>query len=361
MKKKYRFIFAGGGTGGHLFPGIAFAEYLKEKPDDVEILFIGTNRGIEFTKVPQAGFNFEAIDVSGIKGIGGITKIKNLVKIPKAIIKSREIIQEFSPDAVIGLGGYVSGPALLSAWIEKFPTFIFEQNSVPGITNRILGKVVNTVFTTFEYSHRYFNEEKIVFSGNPVRKEIREIKIDDKKNHIENILVFGGSQGAKRINEVVAEASSRLKDFNIVHQTGKYTYDKTVELYKKFNPGAKNVDLRVFIEDMSEAYAKADLIICRAGATTISELKLVKKPSVLIPFPKATDNHQVLNAKELVRQNLAIMIEEKDLTPDILVETIKELKSDKNKYLEMHKSFINLERKNTEEIILRKILEIINT
>lgn len=360
MKKNYRFIFAGGGTGGHLFPGLAFANYLKENLPNVDILFIGTKKGIETEKVPAENFKLELINIGGIKGTSKKNTIKNLFKIPSSIFKSKEIINNFIPDAVIGLGGYASGPALISAWMEKYPTFIFEQNSVPGITNRILSKFVNKIFTTFEYSHKYFKKEKIVFSGNPVRKAIREIKIEESNSDIKNILIFGGSQGAKKINEIIAEASPKLKNFNIIHQTGKYTYDKTKELYSKFNPNAENIKLTTFIEDMSTAYNNTNLIICRAGATTISELKLVKKPSILIPFPQATDNHQVLNALELVNSNSAIMIEEKDLTPDILINKIMELKNSPKKYSEMKSSFDLLPKQKTEEIILKKVLEYID-
>ncbi len=360
MKKNYRFIFAGGGTGGHLFPGLAFANYLRENLPNTDIMFIGTKKGIEVEKVPAADFKLELIDIGGIKGTSKKNTIKNLFKIPKSIFRSKEIINNFAPDAVIGLGGYASGPALISAWMDKYPTFIFEQNSVPGITNRILSKFVDNIFTTFEYSHKYFKKEKIVFSGNPVRKAIRETELKNSGNEIKNILIFGGSQGARKINEIIAEASPMLKDFNIIHQTGKYTYDKTRELYSKFNPKAENIELTTFIEDMSTAYNNADLIICRAGATTISELKLVKKPSILIPFPKATDNHQVLNALELVNSNSAIMIEEKDLTPEILVNKIMELKNSPEKYSEMKASFDLLPKQKTEEIILNKIKEYIN-
>jgi len=360
MKNNYRFIFAGGGTGGHLFPGLAFANYLKENLPNVDILFIGTKKGIEVEKVPASNFKLKLIDIGGIKGTSKKNTLKNIFKIPKSVFKSKEIINDFAPDAVIGLGGYASGPALISAWMEKYPTFIFEQNSVPGITNKILSKFVNNIFTTFKHSHKYFKPEKIIFSGNPVRKAIREIKIEKTSKEIKNILIFGGSQGAKKINEIIAEASPKLNDFNIIHQTGRYTYDKTKELYSKYNPNAKNIELTTFIEDMAQAYNNADLIICRAGATTISELKLIKKPSILIPFPKATDNHQVLNAQELVNSNSAIMIEEKDLTSEILVNKIMELKNDNQKYKAMQKSFDDLPKQKTEEIILSKIQEYIN-
>jgi UDP-N-acetylglucosamine--N-acetylmuramyl-(pentapeptide) pyrophosphoryl-undecaprenol N-acetylglucosamine transferase len=360
MKNNYRFILAGGGTGGHLFPGIAFANYLKENLPNVEILFIGTQRGIEVEKVPASNFNLELIDIGGIKGMSKKDRFNNLLKIPKSILKSKKIINAFAPDAVIGLGGYASGPALIAAWMERYPTFIFEQNSIPGITNRILSKFVKNIFTTFEYSHRFFKKEKIVFSGNPVRKAIREMSIQKTNNDVKNILVFGGSQGAKKINEIIAEASPKLTDFNIIHQTGKYTYDKTKELYSKYSPDSTNITLTTFIEDMAKAYNDADLVICRSGATTISELKIIKKPSILIPFPQATDNHQVLNAQELVNTNSAIMIEEKDLTSDFLVKTIMELKNNNKKYLEMKDSFNNIPRVKTEETILNKILEYIN-
>lgn len=351
LDKSYNFVFAGGGTGGHLFPGIAMANYIKKISPNSKILFVGTDRGLEKTLVPDSGFNLETIKISGIKGFSKIKKLKSLMKLPKAISDSSKILSNFNADFVIGLGGYASGPVLLSAWLNNYPSFIMEQNSVPGMTNRALAKLVKKVFTSFEYSHKYFPKNKVYLSGNPVRESIKNIKIK-KKSKIENILVFGGSQGAKNINEVLINSSLKLNKFNIIHQTGKNNIEEVEKRYKELN--INNVKVTSFIKDMAKAYSNSDLVICRAGATSIAELKYIRKPSILIPFPKASDNHQVLNAKELEDKNMALMIEEKDLSVENLLTKINYLNS--IELLKMTQNLDEVQKIESEEIILMKIL-----
>jgi len=345
------FIFAGGGTGGHLFPGIALAQYIKKVSPESKILFVGTKRGIETRLVPENNFELALVDITGIKGLSKKKKLMSLIKLPSSIDDSSEILSNFKTDIVIGLGGYASGPLLISAWLNNYPTFIMEQNSVPGITNKVLSGFVNKIFTTFKYSHKYFPKEKIVFTGNPIRESIKNIK--KSNDHFKNILIFGGSQGAKRINEIIIEASKDLTNFKIIHQTGK----RDIEMVKKkyLELGIKNVEVTSFINDMAKAYENADLVICRAGATSISELQITQKPSILIPFPQATDNHQVLNAKELVKDGAAIMIEEKDLTAQILINTIDTLNI--QKLTQMSLNLKNRTVLDSEENILNEIFK----
>ncbi len=348
-----RVVFAGGGTGGHLFPGIALAQYIKKVSPKSKILFVGTKRGIETRLVPENGFDLALVDITGIKGLSKKKKLMSLIKLPSSIDDSSRILSDFNADVVIGLGGYASGPLLISAWLNNYPTFIMEQNSVPGITNKILGGFVRKIFTTFKHSHKYFPEDKIVFTGNPVRDSIKKLKTDTSIDKFKDILVFGGSQGAQRVNEIIIEASKELKEFNIIHQAGKRNIETVQKSYDELK--IKNVTPIAFIDDMAQAYKDADLVICRAGATSISELQVAAKPSILIPFPKATDNHQVLNAKELVKDGAAIMIEEKELTAKLLIDTIRSLNI--NKLTKMQENLKRTSISNSEYVILSEILE----
>ncbi|MBN2693123.1 undecaprenyldiphospho-muramoylpentapeptide beta-N-acetylglucosaminyltransferase [bacterium] len=351
--KKYRFLIAGGGTGGHLFPGLAFAKYIKKEYPKSEILFIGTEKGIEYTEVPKNGFNLKCIDISGIKGKGIKDKLSSLFKIPSSVNHSLKILHDFQPDAVIGLGGYASGPLLLASWLGNYPAFIMEQNSVPGITNRLLSRVVYKIFTTFNYSHNYFPSGKSIKTGNPVREEILSVKRKIHQNDKFSVLVFGGSLGAKKINEVMIDVVKKLPNIYFTHQTGKLTYDIAKESYK--TKKIDNVNLLTFIDNMAEAYQNADLVICRAGATSISELQVAKKASILIPFPFATDNHQVLNGKEMEESGASIMIEEKNLTSDLLIEKILYLQNNIYKLEEMEEKASSLGIENSAQRILEEI------
>ncbi len=356
--KKYHFIIAGGGTGGHLFPGLAFAKYIKKRYPESNILFIGTEKGIEFTEVPKHGFELKCIDISGIKGKGIKEKFKAIFKIPSSVNSSLKILHSFQPDAVIGLGGYASGPLLLASWIGNYPAFIMEQNSIPGLTNRFLSRISHKVFTTFNYSHNYFPSGKSIKTGNPVRDEILSIKqkIHDKDSF--SVLVFGGSLGAKKINEVMVDVTKQLPNIKFIHQTGKLTYDIVKYSYK--SKKIDNVEVTTFIENMAEAYQNADLVICRAGATSISELQIAKKASILIPFPFATDNHQVLNGKEMEIAEASIMIEEKNLTADILAEKILYLQNNLETLQKMESKSASLAIENSAERIFEEISKYIS-
>jgi UDP-N-acetylglucosamine--N-acetylmuramyl-(pentapeptide) pyrophosphoryl-undecaprenol N-acetylglucosamine transferase len=328
-----RVVIAGGGTGGHLFPGIALAEELRARGGN-EVLFVGTTHGIEARVVPREGYELQTIDVAGIKGggIGGL--LRGILRVPRALFQSLKILRKFRPDLVVGVGGYASGPLVLAAALTRRPTAILEQNSVPGITNRMLGKVVGAVFAAFEESRNYFPARKVRLAGNPIRAALRAALVDAASQHVatqqrRSLLVCGGSQGAHAVNELAAGAleilAARGEAPHVVHQTGKSDRDAVEERYKKAGIDA---EVREFIDDMAGAYRAADLIVGRAGATTIAEVAAIGRPALLIPFPFAADDHQTVNARSLETAGAARVLPQKDTTAEALADAMQEILSD---------------------------------
>lgn len=318
-------IIAGGGTGGHLFPGIAIAEEFLHRNRDDRILFVGTNKGIEKKVLGDLGFLLQTIDIEGIKGKKWKNALGALLRIPRSLIQSFRIINRFSPALVIGVGGYASGPVVLAARLLGIPTAIAEQNALPGLTNRILGKMVDRIFVSFAQTERCFQAHKVMVSGNPIRQRFfMEKKRPERKNHPFTILVFGGSQGAHAINQAVLEALDNLEPqrdrLQIIHQTGGKDLDSVAKAYE-----ARGITAEVmpFIMDMAAAYQRADLLVCRAGATSIAEITAAGKAAILIPFPFAVEDHQTKNAEVLVQAGAAEMIPEKELTGVRLAATIQ--------------------------------------
>ncbi len=325
-----RLLIAGGGTGGHLFPGVALAEELRAREPDAVIKFVGTRRGIEARVLPDLGWDLEFIEVSGLKTVGATGAIKGMFRLPKAMWQARRIVKTFAPDAVIGVGGYASGPVVLAAKLRGIPTAICEQNSIPGLTNKMLGKLVRQVFLSFDESKRFFNAKKIVMSGNPVRRDlVQKLLAPGTTTHDKvSVLVVGGSQGAVAVNALAAEALSALaKDLRlaIVHQTGEKDLEPT---QAKYAAAGVTADCRAFIKDMAAAYQDADLIIGRAGATTVAELAIAGKPAIFIPYPFAADNHQELNAREMADKGAALMFKQAELTADKLAGALRPLLTD---------------------------------
>jgi UDP-N-acetylglucosamine--N-acetylmuramyl-(pentapeptide) pyrophosphoryl-undecaprenol N-acetylglucosamine transferase len=320
-----RLLVAGGGTGGHVFPGIALAEEVVTRHPSNDVVFVGTARGLEAKVVPQAGFPIELIDVKGLKGKGLLGALVNLLLLPNAFLQSWRILRRWRPDMVVGVGGYASGPVVLMAWLLRIPTAIQEQNAIAGFTNRVLGRFVKAAFTAFPEAAGNFPGRKVYQLGNPIRRTLMENFMRPEVEHATpRLLVFGGSQGAHALNMRVIEALPHLHDLReslqITHQTGARDREQVEKGYRAcgFTP-----DVREFITDMSSAYAESDLVVCRAGATTLAELTVCKKPALLVPFPAAADNHQVINAKSLVDAGAAVMIEEKDLTGELLAAEIR--------------------------------------
>jgi UDP-N-acetylglucosamine--N-acetylmuramyl-(pentapeptide) pyrophosphoryl-undecaprenol N-acetylglucosamine transferase len=322
-----RMMVAGGGTGGHVFPGIALAEEVVGRHPDNDVVFVGTARGLEARVVPEAGFPIELIEVKGLKGKGPLRLLANLFLLPAAFLQCVRILKKWRPDVVVGVGGYASGPVVLAAWMLGIPTAVQEQNAAAGFTNRVLGKFVQAAFTSFPEAGRYFARRKVFQLGNPIRRQLMDNYVRPVMAHdAQRVLVFGGSQGAHALNMRVIESLPHLADLkdrlSITHQTGARDREQVEKGYGAvgFRP-----DVREFITDMSAAYAGTDLVVCRAGATTLAELTVCKKPSILVPFPAAADNHQVMNAKSLVDAGAAVMIEERDLTGELLAQEIRSI------------------------------------
>ncbi len=325
-----RLLIAGGGTGGHLFPGVAIAEELRAREPDADITFVGTKRGIEVRVLPELGWKLELIEVSGLKTVGLAGAIRGIFRLPRALWQARRLIKRLAPDAVIGVGGYASGPVVLAARLRGIPTAICEQNSIPGLTNKLLGRFVRRVFVAFDGSRKFFASKKVALVGNPVRRELAAklasaTSITDDNVHV---LVSGGSLGAVAVNELAAQALCKLakeRPLAIVHQTGEKDLEPT---RKRYADAGVDADCSAFIKDMAAAYATADLVIGRAGATTVAELAIAGKPAVFIPYPFAADNHQVLNAAEMADAGAALMFEQRELTADKLADALRPLLAD---------------------------------
>lgn len=335
-----RVLIAGGGTGGHLFPGIALAEEIVTRHPKNDVVFVGTDRGLEARVVPQNGFVFEAIKSRGLKGVGLVKMLLGLLLLPVSFISAIGLLRKYKPDVVVGVGGYSSGPVVLMAWLLRIPTAIQEQNALPGFTNKVLGKVVDAIFVSFEAAIPFFPYKRAHALGNPIRRALLENFLRSKIAHERfTLLIFGGSLGARGINSRVIEALPFLKDMkgemHVLHQTGKADLETVKKGYAEQGFPA---DVREFIDDMAAAYLGADLVLCRAGATTLAELTVCKKASILIPFPHATDDHQAVNAKALVDAGAAIMFREADLTGEKLATAIRELKNEPPRLAKMEKA-----------------------
>jgi len=337
--EQLRIILAGGGTGGHLFPGVAIAEeFLKREPAN-RVLFIGTERGLERRVLGKMGYDLRTIDIVGIRGTGLFRQICGVGKIPVSMAQSYAIVRDFDPHMVIGVGGYASGPAVITACLMGKKTAIAEQNAVPGITNRILGRFVDKIFLTFQETAKWFAEGKVVVSGNPVRSDfVKRVTRSEGEHEVFTVLIYGGSQGAAGINRAVVDSLYHLGEIQdhlkIIHQTGDRDLEMVSAAYRDFQIQA---EVFPFIHDMAAVYNRADLLVCRAGATTIAEITASGKVAILIPFPFAVGDHQTLNARVLVDAGAAEMIPEKELTGENLAGAIKDLFESYEKRMRMEK------------------------
>ena len=317
-----KIIIAGGGTGGHLFPGVAVAEELLKRDKKNSVLFVGTRKGLEAKTLPDMGFQLQTIDIEGIKGKGITKSISASLKIPWSMFQSFMIVREFSPDTVVGVGGYASGPTVITAHFMGIKTVIAEQNAIPGTTNRILGRFADKIFLTFPETKRFFSEEKVVVTGNPVRKGFLEGKKESKKtNGRFTLLIFGGSQGAHTINKAVVDSLKYLKGIKdrlkIIHQTGESDIEWVTDVYTDYGMDA---EVFPFISNMAQAFRSADLLLCRAGATSIAEITASGKAAIFVPFPFAVGDHQTGNARVLTNAGAAEMIAERNLSGKLLAE-----------------------------------------
>jgi len=317
-----RVIIAGGGTGGHVYPGIAIAKEILRRNSQAEVLFIGTEKGLENRVIPQEGFRLQKITVSGIKGIRGLRRLESLLKIPVSLWESYQIISRFNPQLIIGVGGYSSGPPVFVAALLRVPILLQEQNATPGLTNRLLAHVACRVATSFPESQNFFGK-KAVLTGNPVRLEFRQSKPDIREDRFV-VVIVGGSQGARAINQAVVQSLDYLKPefarLKFIHQTGESDYDEVSGAYTRY---AVVHEVRSFFYDMPVHYHRADLLVSRAGATTLAEIALSGKASILIPFPHATDNHQQKNAESFASGGAAEIILQQNLGGELLATRIK--------------------------------------
>jgi len=330
-------IISGGGTGGHIFPAIAIANALKDISPGTEILFVGAKGKMEMEKVPAAGYNIVGLDIRGLQRGLSLSNLSIPFRLIKAIWQARRIINKFKPQAIVGVGGYASAAVAYVGAKSGIPVLVQEQNSYPGKTNRFLSKYASRICVAYPDMERFFPASKIVFTGNPVRKEIEHLLPDTKQGldffKLDSskpvLLVFGGSQGAKALNEGVenALAAWNEKNIQVLWQTGNSFYQRASELVS--NAAYDNVYVYEFIREMNYAYAAADLVVARAGAITISELQVAGKASVLVPLPTAAENHQYKNAEQLSKRNAALILSNDDC-PEKLGQMVLELIDDKN-------------------------------
>lgn len=345
-EKPVNILIAGGGTGGHLFPGIALARCFMARNPENRILFVGTDREFEIKTLEKEGFEHLAIRAAGIKGLGFFEKIKAAFKIPSAVLQSSDIIRHFKPDIVVGTGGYSSGPVALSAYLKGIPVVIQEQNIIPGIANRIIGKFAKKIHVSFDESTEFFNVKKTVVSGNPIRQNIlearqrRDIQKAETETRLFTLFVAGGSQGARSINSAMVEALTHIKDkehLHVIHQTGETDLDSVKKAYIHSDISAQTA---AFFTDIDAKYEQADLIICRAGATTISEITVMGLPSILVPYPFAADNHQLKNARVLADRGASEIIEDGDLSGIFLASRIDYYRDNPDDLWRMEKAAI---------------------
>jgi len=321
VKKDFKILFAGGGTGGHLFSGIAVAEEIRRQYPKAEVLFVGTPLGLESNIVPKAGFQLELIKATPLKGSGLLLRLRSLFRLPQAYVQSKKILKRFKPDIVIGIGGYASGPVTLAAHFQGIFTAIIEQNAHPGFTNRQLARFVDRVFLSFKRAGEFFDPKKTVLSGNPVRLFSSEKAISSPGKF--TVFVMGGSQGAHVLNESVVAALPRMKSsasrLHFIHQTGTKDFTRVKDTYEA---NGFSADVFSFREDLSDAYSRSVLALCRAGAGTITELTLHGLPAILVPYPYAADDHQLHNANVMVKEGAAELVLNKDLNGALVAERI---------------------------------------
>lgn len=365
MKIK-RAIISGGGTGGHIFPAIAIADEITKRNPNAEILFIGAEGKMEMEKVPQAGYKIIGLQIVGFKRELSLSNFILPFKIIKSLLKARKIIKNFKPQVVIGVGGYASGPTLKMSTLLKIPSLVQEQNSFPGKTNKILAKSVQKICVAYEGLDTFFPSEKIILTGNPTRQNM--VQIEGKKEEAfeyfgldknkKTILIIGGSLGARTINDSVYKHLEELKrkGINVIWQSGKLYFEKLNNELK--GKALKNIKLLQFIQRMDLAYAAADVVISRAGAISVSELCLVKKPIILVPSPNVAEDHQTKNALALVKKHAAILVKDNKAVEN-LIEIALELVLNEKKCIELSENISFLGKPNATSEIVNELENII--
>ena len=360
--EKLKFILSGGGTGGHIYPAIAIANELKSRFPDAEFLFVGAKDKMEMQKVPQVGYKIEGLWIAGLQRKLTLQNAMFPFKLISSLWKSRSIIMEFKPNVVIGTGGFASGPLLQMANVLNIPTLIQEQNSYPGITNKILSKKAHKICVAYENLGRFFPKSKMILTGNPVRQDLIDIEgkraeaiqyfnLDANKK---TLLVLGGSLGARRVNQLIEKEleNFQAQDVQVIWQCGKFYFED----YKKYN--SNNVHVLAFIDRMDLVYAAADIVISRAGASSVSELCIVGKPVIFIPSPNVAEDHQTKNAKSIVDKKGAIMIKESELNSQFGL-VFEALLRDQGKQDQLSKNIKHLALPNATKQIVDEIVKLI--
>jgi UDP-N-acetylglucosamine--N-acetylmuramyl-(pentapeptide) pyrophosphoryl-undecaprenol N-acetylglucosamine transferase len=357
-----RVIIAGGGTGGHLYPGIALAREIRRRDAGASIVFVGTAAGVEARVVPREGFPLELIRVAGLKGKSRVARLKGFALLPLATVDAWRVISRHRPEVVVGVGGFASGPVLLLAALRRYPTMLLEQNALPGITNRLLARVVRAAAVTFEEALRFFPGTGFV-AGNPVRPEFFQVVDAEDRgkspHHAARVLIFGGSQGAHAINVAMVEAAARLAtagtSLAITHQTGERDVELVRAAYRRAGLEAR---VEAFLYEMDREMTQADLVISRAGATTLSELAAAGRPAILIPLPTATDDHQRKNAEVIARGGGADVIEERELTGERLANAILDIARDDGRRRRMAMAIRSLARPDAAARIADRVWQL---
>jgi UDP-N-acetylglucosamine--N-acetylmuramyl-(pentapeptide) pyrophosphoryl-undecaprenol N-acetylglucosamine transferase len=363
-----KLIVAGGGTGGHLFPGIAVAEEFLSRDDKNQVLFVGSEKGIEARTIPQLGYRLELISAAGVRGKSPFSKVKGAALLMYGYAQSRKLLQRYQPDLVLGVGGYASLPMVLAAKGMNIPRFIHEQNSLPGMANKVLSRIADKVFISLEESAQFFPKKSTLLTGNPLRRQILETLGADQqgKQHGTsldpskfNLFIFGGSQGAHALNVALPQTIAKLpveakQRLVITHQTGKDDFLLVKTAYQEVGFAA---EVRPFIDNMAAEYRKADLIICRAGATTIAEVTALGKACLFVPFPHATDDHQRLNAEALLKKGACEMLLEHEINGVKLATTITRLMDNPTDLHRIGENAAGLARLDAARIIVDEMLK----
>ncbi len=345
-----------------MIPALAIARELRAK-FGAEVLFVGTDRGIENRLVPAAGFGLMRVKIGALKNVSMLTRMRTLFDLPRAILQARKIIAVFKPDVVVGVGGYASGPAMAAAILERIPTLAFEPNYVPGFANKMVGKRVSAAAVHFEQTQKYFRNPQVV--GVPVRPEFFEISPkagmagQDPVADPPTLLVFGGSQGARAINQAITaaipEVQRQIPGTMVIHQTGEPDYNEVAAAYK--NAGV-TAEVSAFIDNMPQAFSRADLLVCRSGASTVAEIAAAGKPAIFIPLPTAADDHQRRNAEAIAAGGAAVLIPQAELTPQVLAQKIVELLGDRNRLHAMSEKARALSHQDAAGRVARMVAEL---
>lgn len=365
---RYRLLISGGGTGGHIFPAIAIADAFKKRHPDAEIMFIGAKGRMEMDMVPKAGYPIEGLWISGFKRSLSLDNLLFPLKLLCSLVKAGKIIRRFNPDLVVGVGGFASGPTMRRAASMKIPVIIQEQNSFPGVTNRMMANKASRICVAYDAMDKWFHAEKIVLTGNPLRSNIMNVNVDRAESAAffnlnpekPVILLVGGSQGALGINRGVFAALSSFKDNDVqlIWQTGKPYFEKASQAVDEMNLSYK-IKCVVFIDRMDMAYSLADVVISRAGAISISELSLMRKTVVFVPLPTAAEDHQTKNARRLVDADAALLVPN-DATEQQLIPTVFALLADKDRCAAMSRNIYGFAKANAAELVVDEIDNVLN-